>query len=75
VVELSLPIRDQQLRLVDGAAMVISPDGARVLRKRDESAVADAEDLGRRVGAALLANGAREILEQVYGVPVRDSEV
>jgi hypothetical protein len=30
LVELSLQIPDQQLRLVDGAAVVISPDGARV---------------------------------------------
>jgi hydroxymethylbilane synthase len=55
--------------------VVISPDGEHVVRKSDQSAVADAEDLGRRVGAALLGDGAREILEQVYGAPVRDSAV
>jgi hydroxymethylbilane synthase len=55
--------------------VVISPDGEQVVRKSDQSTVADAENLGRRVGAALLADGAREILEQVYGAPVRDSAV
>jgi hydroxymethylbilane synthase len=55
--------------------VVISPDGEQVVRKSDQGAVVDAENLGRRVGAALLADGAREILEQVYGVPVRDSAV
>jgi hydroxymethylbilane synthase len=55
--------------------VVISPDGEQVVRKSDQGEVADAENLGRRVGAALLANGAREILEQVYSAPVRDSAV
>jgi hydroxymethylbilane synthase len=55
--------------------IVISPDGEQVVRKSDEGSVANAENIGRRVGAALLADGAREILEQVYGAPVRDSAV
>ncbi len=61
--------------IVQLIGVVISPDGERVVRKSDQGAVADAENLGRRVGAALLADGAREILEQVYGAPVRDSAV
>ena len=55
--------------------VVISPDGGQVVRKSDQGAVTDAENVGRRVGADLLANGAREVLEQVYGAPVRDSAV
>jgi porphobilinogen deaminase len=55
--------------------VVISPDGEQVVRKSDQGAVTDAGNVGRRVGAALLADGAREILEQVYGAPVRDSAV
>jgi hydroxymethylbilane synthase len=61
--------------MVQLIGVVISPDGEQVVRKNDQSTVADAENLGRRVGAALLADGAREILEQVYGAPVRDSAV
>ena len=55
--------------------VVISPDGEQVVRKSDQGAVTDAGNVGRRVGAALLAEGALEILEQVYGAPVRDSAV
>jgi hydroxymethylbilane synthase len=61
--------------IVQLIGVVISPNGEQVVRKSDEGAVADAENVGRRVGAALLAAGAREILEQVYGAPVRDSAV
>ncbi len=55
--------------------VVIAPDGRRALRKSSEGSVADAEKIGRRVGQALLDDGAREILEQVYGAPMRDSAV
>jgi len=65
-------VSGEMLRLM---GVVIAPDGARVVRKSDEGGPAGAEELGRRVGAALLADGAREILEQVYGAPVRDSAV
>jgi len=61
--------------MVQLIGVVISPDGEQVVRKSDQGAEADVENLGRRVGAALLADGAREILEQVYGAPVRDSAV
>jgi len=61
--------------MVQLIGVVISPDGEQVVRKSDQGAVVDAENVGRRVGAALLAEGAREILEQVYGAPVRDSAV
>ena len=61
--------------MVQVVGVVISPDGEQVVRKSDQGAVAEAEDVGGRVGAALLAEGAREILEQVYGAPVRDSAV
>jgi hydroxymethylbilane synthase len=55
--------------------VVIAPDGTLMVRKSDSGAVADAEEIGRRVGAALLAEGAREILEGVYAEPARDSAV
>jgi hydroxymethylbilane synthase len=61
--------------MVQLTGVVISPDGEHAVRKSDQGAVAEAENVGRRVGAALLAEGAREILEQVYGAPVRDSAV
>jgi hydroxymethylbilane synthase len=61
--------------MVQLIGVVISPDGEHAVRKSDQGAVAEAENVGRRVGAALLAEGAREILEQVYGAPVRDSAV
>ena len=55
--------------------VVIAPDGSRAVRKNGQGAVADAEEIGKRVGQALLEDGAREILEQVYGTAVRDSAV
>jgi hydroxymethylbilane synthase len=55
--------------------VVIAPDGTLMVRKSDSGAVADADEIGRRVGAALLADGAREILECVYAEPARDSAV
>jgi hydroxymethylbilane synthase len=61
--------------MVQLVGVVISPDGEQVVRKSDRGSVADGENLGRRVGAALLAAGAREILQQVYAAPVRDSAV
>jgi hydroxymethylbilane synthase len=65
-------VAGDELRLV---GVVIAPDGRRALRKSSEGSVADAEKIGRRVGHALLDDGAREILEQVYGAPMRDSAV
>jgi hydroxymethylbilane synthase len=56
-------------------AVVIAPDGSLMVRKSDSGAVADADEIGRRVGAALLAEGAREILECVYAEPARDAAV
>jgi porphobilinogen deaminase len=55
--------------------VVIAPDGGLMVRKSDSGAAADAEEIGRRVGAALLAEGAREILERVYAEPARDAAV
>ncbi len=60
--------------------VVIAPDGGLMVRKSDHGLARNAEEIGRRVGAALLADGAREILEQVYAGPMwaeptRDSAV
>jgi hydroxymethylbilane synthase len=60
------------LRLI---AVVIAPDGDRLVRKNDEGSVNNAEQIGGQVGAALLAAGAHEILQQVHGAPARDSAV
>jgi hydroxymethylbilane synthase len=49
-------------------AIVASPDGSEVVRAEVEGAVAEAEALGRRLGAELLERGARRILEAVYTV-------
>jgi hydroxymethylbilane synthase len=65
-------IEGNSLRLI-GA--VIAPDGNRMVKKSDRGSVADAAEIGRRLGEALLVDGGREILEQVYGAPVRDSAV
>jgi hydroxymethylbilane synthase len=65
-------VSGETLRLI---AVVIAPEGDRIVRNHDEGLVNDAEQTGRRVGAALLAAGAHEILEQVYGAPMRDSAV
>jgi hydroxymethylbilane synthase len=54
--------------LIDGGlnlrAVVASPDGTRVVR--DELSGASPEDVGARLGEQLLAQGAREILAEVY---------
>lgn len=47
-------------------AVVVSPDGTMIIRKSSEGVPADAEDIGKRMGDALLAEGGREILESVY---------
>src|ERR1051326_4242678 len=47
-------------------AIVASPDGADLIRAEFEAPAADAESIGRRVAADLLARGARQILEAVY---------
>jgi hydroxymethylbilane synthase len=48
-------------------AVVVSPDGAMVIKKSFDSLPAEAEELGKRGGDALLAEGGRQILESVYG--------
>ncbi len=57
-------VREGCLKLV---ALVASPDGSEVVRGEREGAVAEAESLGRALGADLLARGARRILEAVEG--------
>jgi hydroxymethylbilane synthase len=47
---------------LDLSAIVISTDGQRVLRARSNGPLLDPDALGRRVGEALLAQGAAEIL-------------
>ncbi|HXB70831.1 MAG TPA: hydroxymethylbilane synthase [Candidatus Acidoferrales bacterium] len=46
-------------------AIVVSPDGAEVVRAEAEGAVEDAESIGRALGADLLKQGAQRILEAV----------
>jgi hydroxymethylbilane synthase len=58
-------VSDGRLRLL---AVVISPDGAELVRAEAEGAVAEAAELGRKLGAELLDRGARRILEVVYTV-------
>jgi hydroxymethylbilane synthase len=55
---------DGQMNL---AAVVASPDGAQVIAHRLHGAPGDAERLGSEMAAHLLQNGARRILEAVYG--------
>src|SRR4051812_31560651 len=49
--------------------VVASPDGTELIRAESEGLVADAESIGRALGAELLSRGARAILEAVYTQP------
>jgi hydroxymethylbilane synthase len=53
-----------ELRLL---GVVASPDGTRILRREASGPALDAVRLGQELGNQLLANGGREILEEVYG--------
>jgi hydroxymethylbilane synthase len=59
-------IEDGFLRL---DAVVVASDGSRLIRKRSYGPAAEAARLGAELARALLAAGAREILELVYGDP------
>jgi len=48
-------------------AVVVSPDGAHLIRQQSEGLAADAAEIGRSLGETLLAAGADQILESVYG--------
>lgn len=60
-------VADGQVRI---RAIVISPDGRRLIRQEDTAAVVDAVELGESLGERLLEAGGRDILEQVYGKPL-----
>lgn len=47
--------------------LVVSPDGSTIIRKTATGDPADAARLGREMGEELLAAGAQDILEAVYG--------
>lgn len=55
---------DGGLRLT---GIVARPDGSRLIREQQSGGHPDT--LGRNVGESLLSKGARQILEEVYGVP------
>ena len=48
-------------------AVVIAPEGDRVVHGERKGSMSDAETLGRDLGQELIANGGRLILESVYG--------
>ena len=48
-------------------AVVVSPDGGTLIRRQSEGLAVDAAAIGRSLGETLLAAGADEILESVYG--------
>ncbi|MGB6946442.1 MAG: hydroxymethylbilane synthase [Bryobacteraceae bacterium] len=48
-------------------ALIVSPDGVKLVRKEMQGPVADAAALGRTLGEELLANGGKQILDAVYG--------
>jgi len=48
-------------------AVVSSPDGKTLVKREGSGSASDAAGIGHRVGEALLAAGAREILAVVYG--------
>jgi hydroxymethylbilane synthase len=49
------------------SAVVVSPDGRNVVRRQATVPPGKAEQAGRQLGEAMLASGAQEILEAVYG--------
>lgn len=51
-------------------AIVISPDGGKIVRHEVEGAAGESAALGARLGREILEAGAREILEAVYGNPI-----
>jgi hydroxymethylbilane synthase len=65
-------VSDHTLRLT---AIVASPGGDRVLRRRAEGPVSDPERLGRGLGEELLGAGGKEILESVYSMAARDRAI
>jgi hydroxymethylbilane synthase len=48
-------------------AIIVSPDGTEIIRRRAGGPARDAEVIGGSLGEELLANGGRRILEAVYG--------
>jgi hydroxymethylbilane synthase len=48
-------------------AIIVSPDGTEIVRKKSSGARGDAEAVGRTLGEQLLAEGGKQILEAVYG--------
>jgi hydroxymethylbilane synthase len=47
-------------------AIIVSPDGTRMIRKQAQGAASDAARIGGALGEELLADGGRQILEAVY---------
>jgi len=56
-------VQDEVVQL---RAIIVSPDGTDIIRKRASGASRDAEIIGRALGEELLAQGGRQILEAVY---------
>jgi len=59
-------VRGLALRLY---AVIVSPDGAQVVRKDIHGDAADSGALGQDIGEQLLAAGGKQILDAVYAVP------
>lgn len=47
-------------------AVVVSPDGTELVKGESDGSTSEADAIGRRLGADLLAGGARSILDAVY---------
>jgi hydroxymethylbilane synthase len=58
-------VENDQLRLL---AVVVSPDGSRIVRRQAIGPLAEPLKLGEALAQELLATGAQEILEAVYGI-------
>lgn len=57
----------QDSGLVHLEAVIVSPDGVRIIRKQSSGRASDAASIGQALGEELLAEGGRQILELVYG--------
>ncbi len=62
-------LRDGRLLL---RGIVITPDGATVIRRECSGAASEAESMGRALAGELLTNGARAILDDVYGESIHN---
>jgi len=58
-------------QMIEVYALIVSPDGAQMVRQEVQGSVDDAAALGRFLGEKLLASGGKQILDAVYATEPR----